>query len=555
MKSIWQRLTEKGKLGVPHRTPVAQPLAITEFGSHELCSIEEIGFIGHFSRSPSGRFRLIWSDRDPGGRIGGARTSGHGRWSLLDEDRLVIEGRLERPSHGQVADDGTFIIADVLFGDALACKIQAYRADGSRIFSRDIAANLVGCAIAGDGRHAIYQTANAPGSPDSCRYFLFDLAGGDEIANWEPETGWASDYAFDRAADLVYLIDGEGIRVAYRFDGQMDDRPGWEERRLDRGDLSVIRAIFEREKDAIDDSMRFGLLAGCDVAVARGDVHELGRALRLRGEILEQGGDLAGALAAYDEALTRDPQIGVTRRADALRRKLEPSASKLSPKKKLSKLERQAERLGIAHEVVGLEHGMENSWRCPPDGSFAQVELAALDHYRAQGWNGAAAEGGLILTLLKAASFTRLAERHADTFVEALYAQNVAFEEDRFNPATLISDVARSDIARIEANWKVISAAAQTTPRFYPRVERDHVLGLFEALGPQRLAAIADIFATAPYDLRSGWPDLTLWCGRNIRFVEVKAPSDSLQAKQVRLVSRVLLPLGFETALAEVQPI
>jgi hypothetical protein len=184
---------------------------------------------------------------------------------------------------------------------------------------------------------------------------------------------------------------------------------------------------------------------------------------------------------------------------------------------------------------------------------FRVVEQAALDHFIAQGWSGAAAEGGLMLTLLKAASFSRLGSRNADTFIEALYAQNVAFEADRFNPAELIATIRRADLKQLANNWKVISASAGTTPAYYPRVSWHHVEGLFTTLGCGRLAEIAEVFATAPYELRSRWPDLTLWRGEDLRFVEVKSPSDQMHASQSRLISTVLVPLGFDVTLAEVQ--
>ena len=81
----------------------------------------------------------------------------------------------------------------------------------------------------------------------------------------------------------------------------------------------------------------------------------------------------------------------------------------------------------------------------------------------------------------------------------------------------------------------------------------DDVLGLFEHLGIDRLHAIAERFASASYDLRAGWPDLTLWREGEVRFVEVKAPGDSMHAKQARLISTLLVPLGFRVGLAEVQ--
>ena len=89
----------------------------------------------------------------------------------------------------------------------------------------------------------------------------------------------------------------------------------------------------------------------------------------------------------------------------------------------------------------------------------------------------------------------------------------------------------------------------------YPNVREHHVTGLFDALGPDRLAEIAAVFATTPYDLRAGWPDPTLWQGGKVKFVEVKGPSDSFHASQARLISKLLLPLGFDVGLAEVRKI
>lgn len=79
------------------------------------------------------------------------------------------------------------------------------------------------------------------------------------------------------------------------------------------------------------------------------------------------------------------------------------------------------------------------------------------------------------------------------------------------------------------------------------------MLELFDHLGVDRLHAIAERFATASYDLRAGWPDLTLWRDGEVRFVEVKAPGDSTHASQARLTSNLLVPLGFRVGLAEVR--
>jgi hypothetical protein len=158
----------------------------------------------------------------------------------------------------------------------------------------------------------------------------------------------------------------------------------------------------------------------------------------------------------------------------------------------------------------------------------------------------------LILTVIKAASFARLAERNADTYIEALYAQNVAFDEDRYAIGDLLASVRRADIGQLRRNWALISKRSGETPAFYPGVWWDGVEGLFKALGNERLAAIADRFSSAPYDLRAGWPDLTLWRADEVRFVEVKGPSDSIHASQARLVRDLLNPLAHHVTLAEI---
>ncbi|MBD3774319.1 MAG: VRR-NUC domain-containing protein [Rhodobacteraceae bacterium] len=538
--------------------PAPQPVAssrakldIHEFG-HGLVSIDSLDFIGHSSVSPKGRYRLIWADRHPDGTRGGYREEGHGTWALLESDRIILEGRLERPQDGHVADNGNFILSDWMFGDGLKGRLHGFRADGGSLFEREFVANMASSGLSEDGRFAICQTANAPGSPDSCRYFLFDVEQGKEIASWEQETGWADGYEFDTEARRVFLGKSGEARVAYDFVGKMVDREGWQARRIAAGDLSVIRTALEDAGQDPSTELRDALFAGLDVAAKGDDIWTQAKALRIRGEMQEQAGEVALAIDAYEQALAIDPQVGVARRLGKLQRSTRPADKGAKPAK-VSRYQKQAERLGIRHEVVELEQDGAKQWRFDGSSAVSSVEEAALDHYRADGWDGAAAEGGLILTLIKAASFSAVPKRNADTFVEALYAQNVAFDEDRFEPRKMIEAIARSTRGQIEANWKIIAATAGNSPAFYPSVRREHVLGLYENLRPERLVEIARVFATAAYDLRAGWPDLTLWKNGSVKFVEIKAPGDSMHAKQARLISTLLLPLGCETVLAEIK--
>jgi len=52
--------------------------------------------------------------------------------------------------------------------------------------------------------------------------------------------------------------------------------------------------------------------------------------------------------------------------------------------------------------------------------------------------------------LIKAASFKALPVRHADTFIEALYAKNVAFPEDRFEHSELLAAIEQASPEQID---------------------------------------------------------------------------------------------------------
>lgn len=189
MTSFLQRLF--GKCEPPRASQGVssqKPLDIDEFGP-ELIIVPALDFIGHQAKSPSGGYRLIWADRSLDGLRGGNRDTGHGSWSLLRADRIVTSGELERPQEGKVADNGTFILHDWMFGQGLHGRFVAFDLEGQTLFEQQFAANLMSNSLSPDGKYANCQTANAPGSPDSCRYFLLDLEAGLEMARWEVETG------------------------------------------------------------------------------------------------------------------------------------------------------------------------------------------------------------------------------------------------------------------------------------------------------------------------------------------------------------------------------
>ncbi|MBN8499955.1 MAG: hypothetical protein J0M19_02250 [Sphingomonadales bacterium] len=333
MKGFLQRLFGNGP--APEKTARPQGTSRLEIKpfSHGLVRISALDFFGPHAASSDRRFHLIWQDRNPEGTVGGHRYEGHGSWTLLtDEGRVLASGRLERPQYGHVAKNGMFIFSDWMFGDGLNSRLLAFRVDGQKIVDRPFSANMASTGLSDDGRYAICQTANASGSPDSCRYFLFDLEVGQEIASWEQEAGWAARYEFDTINRCVYLIGNDDDRVGYDFTGCMVDREAWQLRRIGAGDLSVIQDVMAATS-ANGYPLRSEIIAGLGVAARDGEVWQQARAYRLLGELHEQGGEIAQAVKAYDDALTIDPKVGVARRVEQLRKTLGSTVAKPGAKR------------------------------------------------------------------------------------------------------------------------------------------------------------------------------------------------------------------------------
>ena len=220
-----------------------------------------------------------------------------------------------------------------MFGDGLNGRFHAFDADGKQLIEKELLANLISNGLSADGRYAICQTANAPGSDDSCRYILFDLEEMQEIARWEPETGWACGYEFDSANQRIFLICEDDERVGYNFDGTMVDREGWQHRKIADGNINIIGAVLKEIDGKPDSKLERAMIDGLNFTIEKGEGWQQARALRLLGEIHEASDKPAEALKAYDRALTIDPQVGVSRRAEKLRKALTPKSKQGSVKK------------------------------------------------------------------------------------------------------------------------------------------------------------------------------------------------------------------------------
>lgn len=312
--SIFRKIFGRPNLVAAENSRAKGGLVVETFGG-SIVSIPQIDIMGQSATSPNGRYRLVWRDRTVicGEDVGG-------RYVLLDGAELLVDGAMERPNDGKVADNGTFILNDWGSRNALVGTFLAFAGDGRQILKRDYAANLLNNGLSPDGGLAVCQTANAPDSPDSSILTIFDLTEGYERAVWRAESGWASGYAFPRD-NTVRMLRGDRISLDYSLDGEFLDRKIWLKDEVARGTLHVIRVALAdgaARSSLLLDDLRQGVLA----ALASEDRRFDADAWRLMGEIEEDAGNVGAALAAYDKALAINRKIGVAKHASALRKAL-----------------------------------------------------------------------------------------------------------------------------------------------------------------------------------------------------------------------------------------
>lgn len=288
-------------------------MTIDEHGGR-IVSLPELDLVGERATSPDGRFVLVWSDRhwaddEPVG----------GRFVLIDDGAVILDRRMARPHDGKVAADGTFILNDWGDSDTLSGTFHAFRSNGSTILSRAYSANLLNNGLSGDGRLAVCQACNAPGSPDGSILTLFDLERGAETAAWVAESGWARAYDFPEGGKRVRMLRGDRPALDYSLSGEFLDRRLWLEDEVRRGTLYVIRKALA-EGEAATGLSHEDLRAGLRQALQEGDERFEAEAWRLLGEIEEDSGEPRAALEAYERALAVNPKVGVAKRAAALRK-------------------------------------------------------------------------------------------------------------------------------------------------------------------------------------------------------------------------------------------
>lgn len=217
-------------------------------------------------------------------------------------------------------------------------------------------------------------------------------------------------------------------------------------------------------------------------------------------------------------------------------------------------LESAAKNLDVELIHLELERGGSlTSWKNPrTNKNWSLVEDAVLGYYEIDGWRGYTKEGGLLLTLIKAMSFQEIPQQYRVVLVESLYHHRsfYGFELEKF-----FYNIAHANEGQIKKNFKIMTdkTAKWSILEYFPKLEEWMLLELFQSMGNARILDIARKFSEDPYEYRKGWPDLTIWKNDQTKFLEVKAPSDSLQKSQRIIINEFMKPLCLDFAIIDVQ--
>lgn len=180
----------------------------------------------------------------------------------------------------------------------------------------------------------------------------------------------------------------------------------------------------------------------------------------------------------------------------------------------------------IPRQTVNLKRKYFNSeaknfnfWESPISKEAVRVELAALDWYKLQGWNGVFGESNPIKCLWSCLDLIpHPAARESNQAKLNLITEDIIVERFR------------------EKGW----------PRINYITEKD-LICIYRHLTTEQMLHMASHFTQA------GWPDLILYNESELMFVEVKSPTDKIHESQFHVIFNILKPVNLKIVIFQVE--
>ncbi len=293
---------------------------------NEFVSIRSMDFYGQYSESPDGVFLIAWSDFNQSLGVGGFREFGEGTYILSENCKVLRSDRLQRPNDGKVANNGTIIINDWMFGEGLKGTFYALDKSGRQLIKYRFSANLFNNGISEDGHYAVCQCAKSDTEDDSVLSF-FDLEKESFLWKIIPESGRADSFYFDCVKNELHLRYNERETYLYDFAGNFIDKGKWEVERINyvsAFELSIIAKEHYKEKaSSLSEADAQEILSLLDRALKKGldeYPNEKATVYRTMGEVKESLGKTIEAIHNYELALELNPKVGIKHRLNLLKK-------------------------------------------------------------------------------------------------------------------------------------------------------------------------------------------------------------------------------------------
>ena len=181
--------------------------------------IEQLDFYGQFSRSPNGRFMLAWKES-----WNHPFTGKHnlGPYFLLDGNRAIVTGRMERPNDGKVSNSGNFILNDwMIYSEQLKGTFNAFATTGEILVSKELKAHLSSNGISEDGRFAFCDTCESDYEAHAVKIFIFDLETRTLLSTVDGPAG--ERFQFDVEHRIISFIEYDAMERRFSFEGDFLD--------------------------------------------------------------------------------------------------------------------------------------------------------------------------------------------------------------------------------------------------------------------------------------------------------------------------------------------
>ena len=293
----------------------------------EFTSIDSLDFFDGFPTSPNGRYVLMWSDSEEGNGTDNGGDEDECRYVLFEEKRIIMQGKIQHPNDLHVANNGSFIYNDCVFGVEKPGAFYAIDRQGKVLVERFFESSILESGISPDGNYAICQTIESYSIAGGKLHF-FDLRTGSILWAKENEYDWASSFEFDDRMNLITVSCESFGKFVYRYSGEIFDAEPWGDDDVYPRNMVAIefsktaRNILENYREVLDEERAKEILSYLELALKLGLEDYPGvraRTHRTIGEVFQVLGYKQGAIEHFEKALDLNPRVGVKRRLDDLK--------------------------------------------------------------------------------------------------------------------------------------------------------------------------------------------------------------------------------------------